>query len=128
VLGYCFEQLRAAGARDVFTVPIQMKKQRPGVLLTVLSSPDDAEKLEAILFRETGTFGIRKSTWTRSILPREAVVMQTPWGPVAGKKGQLPTGELILTPEYEDCARLAREKGLPLREVYAAVLCSSAAG
>ena len=73
--------------------------------------------LEAILFRETGTFGIRRHTASRSKLRREAVTVATPWGPVKAKKGWR-DGLTIVTPEYEDCARVAREHGVPLREVY----------
>jgi pyridinium-3,5-bisthiocarboxylic acid mononucleotide nickel chelatase len=119
VVGYSFERLFAAGALDVFTTPIQMKKNRPGVMLTVLAESRDVATMETILFRETGTFGIRRYSATRSKLNREQVTVATPWGPVRAKKGW--RGEFaIVTPEYEDCARVAREHGVPLRDVYAA--------
>lgn len=121
VIGYCFEQLFSAGALDVFAVPIQMKKQRPGVLLSVICEPAKAAELEVILFRETATFGIRRTVAQRSKLRREAVSVDTPWGPVRAKRGWAGNGFEVLTPEYEDCARVAREHGIPLREVYAAV-------
>ena len=79
-----------------------------------------ADACEAILFRETGTFGVRRHTATRSKLHREAVVVDTPFGPVKAKRGWR-EGVEIVTPEYEDCARIAREKGVPLRMVYDAV-------
>lgn len=120
VVGFTTERLFAAGALDVFTVPIQMKKNRPGVLLSVIASPDATEACEAILFRETGTFGVRRHTATRSKLHREAVVVETAFGLVKAKKGWR-EGTEIITPEYEDCARIAREKGVPLRAVYDAV-------
>lgn len=120
VIGYCIDQLFAAGALDVFTIPVQMKKNRPGVLLTVLAAPDRADDMEVIVFRETGTFGVRRSTSNRSKLDREAVTVETPWGPVRAKKGWR-AGVSLVTPEYDDCARVAREQGLPLRDVYAAV-------
>jgi uncharacterized protein (TIGR00299 family) protein len=120
IIGYCFEQLFAAGALDVFTIPIHMKKNRPSVLLSVIADADKAAALETVLFRETGTFGIRKHLAQRSKLQREAVVVDTPWGPVKAKKGWR-DGLALVTPEYDDCARLAREKGIALREVYAAV-------
>jgi uncharacterized protein (TIGR00299 family) protein len=126
VVGYCFEQLLAAGALDVFAVPIQMKKSRPGVLLSVIAEPAAVADLEAILFRETGTFGVRRTTAQRSKLQREAVTVETPWGPVAAKRGTRADGFEIVTPEYEDCARMARERGVPLRDVYAAVRASGA--
>jgi len=121
IIGYCIERLFAAGALDVFTMPIQMKKQRPGVLLSVIADPLTVTALETIVFRETGTFGIRKHTATRSKLRREATTVNTPWGPVAAKRGTRSDGFWLLTPEYEDCARVAREQGIPLREVYEAV-------
>lgn len=120
VIGFTTERLFAAGALDVFAVPIQMKKNRPGVLLSVIASPDAAEACEAILFRETGTFGVRRHTATRSKLHREAVVVDTPFGPVQAKRGWR-DGMEVVTPEYEDCARIARERGVPLRAVYEAV-------
>ncbi len=121
VLGYSMEQLFAAGALDVFTVPIQMKKNRPGMLLTVICAPEKAAELEAILFRETGTFGIRKHTAERSKLQREAVSIETPWGLVKAKRGWRADGFEVLTPEYEDSARVARENSVPLREVYRSI-------
>lgn len=120
VIGFTTERLFAAGALDVFTVLIQMKKNRPGVLLSVIASPDTACECEAILFRETGTFGVRRHTATRSKLQREAVTVDTPFGPVKAKKGWR-EGMVIVTPEYEDCARIAREQTVPLRHVYDAV-------
>ena len=120
VIGFTTERLFAAGALDVFTMPIQMKKNRPGVLLSVIVSPDAVEACEAILFRETSTFGIRRHTATRSKLHREAVVVGTPFGPVKAKKGWR-EGVEIVTPEYDDCARIAREQNVPLRAVYDAV-------
>jgi uncharacterized protein (DUF111 family) len=104
----------------VFTVPAQMKKSRPGVLLSVIALPAQASELETILFRETGTFGVRRHTATRSKLSREATTVPTPWGDVRAKRGWRDGLELI-TPEYDDCARIARERNVSLREVYAAV-------
>ncbi len=120
VVGYCFERLLAAGALDVFAVPVQMKKNRPGVLLSVIAEPERVAEVEAILFRETGTFGVRRTSAQRSKLAREAVTVDTPWGPVRAKRGRR-AGFEIVTPEYEDCARVARETGAALRDVYAAV-------
>ena len=121
VIGYCFERLFTAGALDVFAVPIQMKKNRPGVLLSVICDPGQAAELEAILFRETGTFGVRRHPAGRSKLRRAAVTIETEWGPVKAKRGWRSDGFEVLTPEYEDCARVARKHGVPLRTVYAAV-------
>jgi uncharacterized protein (TIGR00299 family) protein len=121
VVGYCFEALFAAGALDVFSTPIQMKKNRPGVLVGVLAPESAVAALETILFRETGTLGVRRYAVQRSKLRREAVTVQTPWGPVQGKRGWREGGPEVFSPEYEDCARVARQHGVPLREVYAAV-------
>jgi len=121
VIGYCFDQLFAAGALDVFSTPIQMKKNRPGVLLSVLAPESALAVLEAILFRETETFGIRRYAVERSKLEREVVTVETRWGPIRGKRGWRAEGPSVFTPEYEDCARVARQHGLALREVYAAV-------
>lgn len=120
VVGFTTERLFAAGALDVFAVPIQMKKNRPGVLLSVICESAQTAALEAILFRETGTFGVRRTTATRAKLRREVVELQTPWGPVKAKRGWR-EGLEVLTPEFEDCARVAREHSVPLRDVYAAV-------
>lgn len=120
IIGYTIERLFAAGALDVFTIPIQMKKQRPGVLLTVLATAAHRGELETVLFRETGTFGIRRHLAERAILEREAVAVDTRWGTVRAKRGQR-GGFTIVTPEYDDCARVAREHTIPLRDVYAEI-------
>lgn len=120
IVGYATERLFAAGALDVFTQAIQMKKQRPGVLFTVLADDAKRVELETILFQETGTFGIRRHRAERTKLEREAVTVATAWGPIRAKRGWRGNIRLI-TPEYDDCARVAREQGVPLRAVYAAV-------
>src|SRR5262249_7836300 len=97
------------------------KKNRPGVLLTVLAPLERVDELEAILFRETATFGVRRYPVERSKLHRAAHTVQTPWGPVHGKRGWRDGGPEGFTPEYEDCARVARQRGVALRDVYAAV-------
>ena len=119
VIGYCYEQLLAAGALDVFTTPIFMKKNRPGVMLSVLASEDSAAAMEEVLFRETGTLGLRRSLVERHKLNREPCTASTPWGPVRGKVA-LWKDRRVFSPEYEDCARIAREQNRPLREIYSA--------
>jgi len=116
VVGYCMERLFAAGALDVYCIPIQMKKNRPGVLLSVLAEAGNVSALETILFRETATFGVRRYQVQRHKLQREPATVNTPWGPIKGKKGWR-DGLNVFTPEFEDCARVAREHGVPLREV-----------
>ena len=118
IIGYCLEQLFAAGALDVWTTPIQMKKNRPGVLLSVIGTQANLAALEAILFRETRTFGIRRHFVQRHKLQREAITVQTPWGAVRCKRGWRGGEEAIVTPEYEDCARLAKESNLPLLVIF----------
>jgi uncharacterized protein (TIGR00299 family) protein len=121
VIGYCCERLFAAGALDVFTVPIQMKKGRPGVLLSAIVPGERLDAVEETLFRETATFGVRRYPVERRKLRREESTVMTPWGPVKGKRGWRDGGPEVFTPEYEDCARVAREHGVALREVYATV-------
>ena len=122
LIGYCTEQLLAAGALDVFTTPIGMKKNRPGVLLSVLCAEGQVEPVEDVLFRETATFGIRRYAAERSKLQRRSHVVQTPFGPVQGKLGWRAGSPPIFAPEYEDCRRVAAQKGAALREVYAAAV------
>ena len=117
VIGYCFDQLFAAGALDVFTTPIQMKKNRPGVMLSVLAAEANLAVLEEIIFRETMTFGIRRYAADRHKLKREAVTVQTPWGTLRCKRGWRDGKEAVVTPEYEDCVHVARQYNVPLREV-----------
>ncbi len=126
IIGYAIERLQSAGALDVFTMPIQMKKQRPGVLLSVLANTPDVAGLETILFRETGTFGVRKSVVQRTVLEREAITVETRFGPLPAKRGWRGDHEII-TPEYEACAAMARQQNVPLREVYAEVTLLSRA-
>jgi pyridinium-3,5-bisthiocarboxylic acid mononucleotide nickel chelatase len=118
VVGYCFEQLLAAGALDVWTTPIQMKKQRPGVMLSVLAAEADLPALEAIIFRETQTFGIRRYPAQRTKLNREMMTVETPWGSVKVKRGWRDGSTMVWAPEYEDCARVARANQVSLHAIY----------
>ena len=110
-----------AGALDVFSMAIQMKKDRPGTLVSVLARPSDVEKLEAILFDETATFGIRRTLVERSKRSRREHTVETAWGPVRGKLGWRHAGDAVFTPEFEDLrtprrrARRAAARGLPRR-------------
>jgi uncharacterized protein (TIGR00299 family) protein len=119
VIGYCYDLLLAAGALDVFSMPIFMKKNRPGVLLGVLAPESAVPAVEEILFRETTTFGVRRYPVSRRKLQRRACEVTTPWGPIQGKLGWMEGRPPIFSPEYEACARVARQQGVPLREVYA---------
>ena len=118
MIGFCFEQLFAAGALDVFSTPIFMKKNRPGVLLSVLAELAALPALEDILFRETATFGVRRYPVSRTKLNRRAFVVSTPWGPVQGKLGWREGRPAIFAPEYEECAPRCPGAAWQLREVY----------
>ena len=116
---YATEKLLAAGALDVFTIPIQMKKARPGHLLQVLAPPDAVDRLTRIIFQETTTIGIRRYPVERTTLDREFVEVSTPYGKVKIKVSKLDGAVVNFTPEYEECARLARENDVPLKMVQA---------
>lgn len=120
-IGYVFEALFAAGAVDVFTQTIGMKKSRPGILLTVICHPENLLGCEAVVFRETTTLGIRRTTQQRAILQREIQQVETEYGKVRVKlawNGQSPEKVIVnVQPEYEDCAELARKHNIPWREI-----------
>lgn len=118
MIGYCQQRLWQAGALDVFTTAIQMKKNRPGVQLSVLCSPELAGTLKQIIFAETGTLGIRHQACSRTILPREPGSVATEWGVVDGKWITGVDGTRQFVPEYESCAELALRTGRSLAEVY----------
>ena len=119
-IGHAVERLFAAGALDVAVTPLQMKKGRPGVLLSVQAQGADADALEAILFQETTTLGVRRMPMLRSVLARESRAVATPWGDVAGKIAYLPDGKARFTPEYEACREVSLVHGVPLATVLAA--------
>ncbi|MBN2447560.1 MAG: nickel pincer cofactor biosynthesis protein LarC [Phycisphaerae bacterium] len=124
VVAFTTERLLEAGALDAYVVPIIMKKGRPGQLLTVLCRPADVTRLEDILFAETRTFGIRRHERHRSKLCRRHDRVETPYGAVRIKVGERHGDELQGWPEYEDCAALARERGVALRVVQEAALAA----
>jgi uncharacterized protein (TIGR00299 family) protein len=119
-LSHAVERLFAAGALDVAVTPMQMKKGRPALLVSVQARPADADALEAILFQETTTLGVRRLRVERTVLAREAYTVPTPWGPIAGKTAYLPGGAKRFSPEYEACHRVSVERGVPLADVLAA--------
>src|SRR5580698_571667 len=124
IYGYFLEKALAAGALDVYTTPVQMKKNRPGTLLTVLCKPQDANALMSLIFAETTTFGIRTYRAQRRVLPREWVSVATDYGDVRIKVSRVNGRILHLAPEFEDCKRAAEEKGVPLQRVIASALRS----
>ena len=115
---YVIERLLDAGAHDVWLTPIQMKKTRPGTIITVLCSPGDATALKRILLEETSTFGLRTSTVMKKAIEREIVRVETPWGEVAVKVGRESNRITNVSPEFADCARIAGEQGVPIKEVF----------
>jgi hypothetical protein len=126
-VGRCVETLLAGGALDAFVAPVQMKKNRPGVLLTALCAPERLEAVEQLLWRHTSTLGLRRSLWQRSKLRREVCTAQTPWGPVRLKVAYLGESAVRVKPEYDDCRAIAEAQGLPIREVYRAALAAGPA-
>jgi uncharacterized protein (TIGR00299 family) protein len=117
VLGYAMERLLAEGALDVFSAPVQMKKNRPGTLLTVLAKPEDAERLSKLIFAETTTLGVRRRDEARLVLARRWETVETSWGPVRIKIANMNGTVSNYAPEFEDCRRIASEHRVPLKTV-----------
>ena len=117
VFGYVVERLLEAGALDTFAVPVQMKKNRPGMLLTVLSKPEDAPKLTQIVFTETSTLGVRRREEQRQTLARKWVNVVTRWGDVRLKIASMNGTVTNYAPEYEDCKKIAAANHVPLKSV-----------
>lgn len=119
LLGHAMDKLLEAGALDVTLEPVYMKKQRPGVRISVLAAPEDQEKMAALLLEETTTIGVRFWQAERRVQPRTFVEVETPYGRVRMKV--TPAGS---APEFEDCRRLAAACGKPAREIYAAAIAA----
>jgi uncharacterized protein (TIGR00299 family) protein len=117
LIGYITERALAEGALDVFTTPVQMKKNRPGTLLTILARPENEEGLRALLFRESSTLGVRLRREKRYALPRHHEAVTTLWGEVRIKIAGVAGAESQYAPEYEDCRRIAAEHRVPLKTV-----------
>jgi len=111
------ERLLEAGALDVFLIPVIMKRSRPGVVLTVLAEPSRVGELSTILFEESTTIGVRWTESQRTRLERELVTLRTAYGPVSFKISRLGGKIVTVTPEFSEVTRIAKEKGLPVREV-----------
>jgi len=117
VFGYAMERLFEEGALDAFGMPLQMKKNRPGMLLTVLCKPEDASKLTQLIFAETTTLGVRRRHEMRRTLARRWESVGTPWGEVRIKIASMNGTVTNYAPEYEDCRRIAAEHHVPLKTV-----------
>ena len=122
--GPLMDHLLAAGALDVFYTAVQMKKGRPGLLVTVLCDPSRREALEEVLFTETTTLGVRRQEWERTALERDRVTVETVHGTVAIKRGRRGGRVYNAQPEFEDCRRIAEARGVPVKEVWAAALAA----
>jgi hypothetical protein len=128
LLGPLVDRLLGAGALDAFFTPVQMKKGRPGVLVTVIAPPAAREALEELLFRETTTLGVRRQEWERTALERETATVETAYGPIRVKIGRRRGTIYNAWPEFDDCQRAAGEKGVAIKEVLAAALAAWRAG
>ncbi len=126
-IGALCARLMDAGALDVYTTGVQMKKQRPGVLLTVLARDADREALLDMVFRGCPTFGVRETRATRTILPRRVETVETPYGPVRVKIGTWQGEDVTRAPEWEDCAARAAERRVAARLVYEAAVRAAGA-
>jgi hypothetical protein len=122
LLGAFVEKALATGALDVFHTAIQMKKNRPGVLLTVLCAALDADKFSELILRETTAFGVRRTTAERRKLPRETRSVKTKFGEVTVKLGRLNNRVIQASPEFESCRKVAESATVTVREVYEAAI------
>ena len=120
IYGYFAERALAAGALDVFSVPAQMKKNRPGLLVTILCEPERAADLAGLVFRETTSIGVRAHEVRRKCMERQIVPVRTPYGEVRMKLSRMNGSVLNAQPEYDDCRRIAAEQGIPLKQVISA--------
>jgi hypothetical protein len=127
LMAYVAERLLAAGASDVYRTPVQMKKGRTGVQLTILCAPSQAEELRAIVFAETTTLGLRYREERKFVLARRFLSVDTEWGAVKIKIGMLEDGEIVnYAPEFEDCRLISARHGVPLKEVMHAAIAAYA--
>ena len=126
-IAFAVEALMRNGALDVWCTPAVMKKGRPGLVLSVLAEEADIARLERTMFAETTTFGVRRSMLSRTVLTREHEAVETPFGPVRVKVGRHGDEVVTRSPEYDDCARVAAERNVPFKHVYAAALAAVSA-
>lgn len=119
IFGALMDRLYAAGALEVFYAPVQMKKNRPGTLVTIVAPPEHREALSTVVFRETTTIGVRYQEVERECLAREVCAVETPVGRVRFKVARRDGVVVNAAPEFEDCVRAAGERGLPVKEVQA---------
>lgn len=118
IFGYLMERLLEEGALDAFLTPVTMKKGRPGTMISCIARPEDSEDLARLILMETTTLGIRMTDMRRMVLARDIVSVRTKWGDVRVKVGKLEGRITSISPEYEDCRKIAKDKGIPIKEVY----------
>ena len=118
IYGYVMEKAFKLGALDVFMTPIIMKKNRPGIKLSVLCEQEKQEELEKLVLTETTTLGLRKYKVDRTILKRQSVKLKTKYGVVSMKLGYMGGKPVKLAPEFEECREIAEGFGIPIRQVY----------
>ncbi len=128
LLGPLVEGLLGAGALDAYLTPVQMKKGRPGILVTVLAPPARREAIEELLFRETTTLGVRRQECDRTVLERETATVETAYGPIRVKIGRRGDTVYNAWPEFDDCQRAAKDKKVPVKHVLAEALAAWRSG
>jgi len=128
IIGALIPRLLDAGALDAFTTPVFMKKNRPGIQLTVIAPNDAIDVLAQLVLRETTTLGLRIYPVQRRELARRHVEVETPWGPVRVKLGMLGDEVVNATPEFDDCERLAEQHGVAVKQVIQAASAGYAGG
>jgi uncharacterized protein (TIGR00299 family) protein len=122
IFGVLMDRLYAAGALEVYYSAVQMKKNRPGTLITVLAAPDRREVLAGIMFRESTTIGVRYHDVHRERLEREVLSLETPFGTIRFKVARRAGAVVNASPEFEDCVRVASDRGIPVKDVHAAAV------
>ncbi len=124
-MGFIMDRLFEAGALDVVFCPVQMKKNRPGILVQIMAHPQQRDELIDILFRESTTLGVRFRYSQRKVLQRSIDEIDSPWGKILAKKVSRPDGTFFFQPEYEACKKIAEKNGLPIKEIYYWVISSN---
>ena len=119
IFGVLMDRLYAAGVLEVFYSSVQMKKNRPGTLMTIVARPEDREKLTELVFRESTTIGVRYQELSRECLDREMITVSTPIGPVHFKVASRGGRVLNAQPEFDDLAKLSAERGIPIKDLQA---------
>jgi uncharacterized protein (DUF111 family) len=122
IFGLVMDRLLEEGALDVFYTAIQMKKNRPGTLLSVVAAPESRQRLMSLIFRETTTIGVRYREMNRECLDREIITVDTPLGAIRVKVARRDGVVFNASPEFDDCVRVAQERQLPVKDVHSAAM------